>query len=177
MLIAFQVPLESFYPHPGLYIKSYPHRGTSSHCGYRMLTVIYCGCIQPWENGCRLLWPISLNIKLPLEQQPKFLPIDRSREHLQCWVSGTNGRLLMSTNYIPDVTADEVQEQQPPKHLATSKGSDSSQLLACIDSASGITRQQFQKLFKKCSLCGSIMMHWAFHDHGCIMIDLTTDSD
>ena len=83
----------------------------------------------------------------------------------------------MSTNYIPDVTADEVQEQQLPKHLAASKGSDSSQLLARIDSASGITHQQFRKLFKKCSLCGSIMMRRAFHDHGCIMIDLTTDSD
>ena len=115
-----------------------------------------------WTSSC--LWNSSL-------------PVDCSREHLQCWVSGTNGRPLMSTNYIPDVTADEVQEQQPPKHLATSKGSDSSQLLARVDSASGITHQQFQKLFKKCSLCGSVMTCWAFHDHGCVVIDLTTDSD
>ena len=177
MLIAFRVPLEIFYPHPGLYIKSYPCRGTSSHCNYRMLTVIYHGCIQPWENGCHLLWPISLNIKLLLEQQLKFLLINCSRGHMQCWVSGTNGQPLMSTNCIPDVTADDIQEQWLPKHLATSEGSDSSQLLAHFNSASGITCQQFRKLFKKCSLCGSIMMHQAFHDHGCIVIDLTTDSD
>ena len=177
MLISFKVPLENFYPHPGLYIKSYPHRGTSSCCNYRMLTVIYCVCIQPWENGCHLLWPISLNIKLLLEQQPKFLLVDRSRGCMQCWVSGTNGQLLMSTNCIPDIMADDIQEQQPPKCLATSEGSNSSQLLAHFDSASGITRQQFRKLFKKCSLCGSIMTCQAFHDHGCVVIDLTTDSD
>ena len=69
-----------------------------------------------------------------------------------------------------------MQEQPPLKHIATNERK-FSQLLAKADSASGITGQEFQKLFIKCDLCRCVMMHHFLAAHDCDIIDLTGDTD
>ena len=74
---------------------------------------------------------------------------------------------------MPDVTANDIQGQQPLQYIATNGRSGSSQLLAKLDSATGIMSQEFQWLFAKCDLCKCIMMHCTFAAHNCSVIDLT----
>lgn len=79
---------------------------------------------------------------------------------------------------MPDVTADGIKEQRPLKRIATNKKCSSSQaLLAKLDSGSGITGREFQKLFTKCDTCGCIMTRRVFVAHNCDVIDLTGDTD
>ena len=75
---------------------------------------------------------------------------------------------------MPDVTGEDI---QPQRHLAIGGFGRASQLVACLDSATGITHREFQKLFAKCDSCSGIMTRRAFPDHKCNVIDLTTDSD
>ena len=50
-------------------------------------------------------------------------------------------------------------------------------LLANLGSSSGITSQDFQRLFVKCDLCGCVMMHRVFAAHDCDLINLSGDTD
>ena len=78
---------------------------------------------------------------------------------------------------MPDIMGEDIQLQLPLKCLAIDGLGRASQLLAHLNSATGITCQDFQKLFAKCDSCSGIMTRHAFPDHKCNVIDLTTDSD
>ena len=106
--------------------------------------------------------------------------INRSRGPTQCLVSAFRAQFAVVSDCwlpVPDVTANNVQEQRPLQCIATNGRSSSSQLLAKLNSAMGITSQEFQGLFVKCDLCKCIMMHHTFTAHNCSVIDLTRDTE
>ena len=77
---------------------------------------------------------------------------------------------------MPDVTTNDVQEQPPLKYIATNEHK-FPQLLTKANSASGISGQEFQKLFIKCDLCRCVMTLFFLAAHNCDIIDLTGDMD
>ena len=78
---------------------------------------------------------------------------------------------------MPDIMGEDIQPQLPLKHLAIDGLGRASQLLAHLDSVTGITGWDFQKLFVKCDSCSGIMTHHTFPDHECNIIDLTTSGN